>query len=285
MNYYERIQSSLDYIEAHLTDRLPLKHASARACFSLSHYYRIFHALVGHSVKEYIRKRRLTEAARRLVETEDRIIDIAFDYQFESQESFSRAFKAVYGVAPGRYRRMKLAVDGLKRVDLIKQYFLPDMGGSVSDPRIKVLKELAPMRVAFYRKVSATPERDSIKHLLAWANRTGLLSKANPYRIFGFNNPNPTPGSPVYGYEMWITVGPEVQASGDIEIKEFSGGLYAVTGTTVAQIEEAWRHFVNWQRISNYTEGPHQCLEELLSPAGTSEESMQIDLYLPLKRK
>ena len=59
MNSYQRIQAAIDHIESHLTEPIELSRVASAACFSLSHFYRIFHALVGHSVKEYIRKRRL----------------------------------------------------------------------------------------------------------------------------------------------------------------------------------------------------------------------------------
>jgi AraC family transcriptional regulator len=284
MNCYERIQRSIDYIEDHLTAPMRLEEVAQQACFSLSHYYRMFHALTGHTVKDYIRKRRLSEAAMRLFSSDDKIIDICFDYQFEYQESFTRAFKNAYGLSPATYRQTGLPETLLPRLNLIEEYFInPDM--TIPDPKIKVLKKLSPMRVAYYRAISKTPERDAIDTLLAWADKKGLLIQSSPYRLFGFDNPPPGPENPVYGYEIWMTVSPKVKPSGKIKIKKFPGGHYAVTGTTVAGIQQAWRHFMAWLKISKYTEGTHQCLEEHLSPAGTPEESTQIDLYLPLSPK
>lgn len=284
MNSYERIQNAIDFIEDNLTTPIRLEEVATRACFSLSHFYRMFHALTGHTVKDYIRKRRLSEAAQRLSSGEDKIIDICFDYQFEYQESFTRAFKSVYGISPAAYRQSMSPKPLLPRLDMIEQYFLsPDM--VVSDPKIKVLKQLEPLRVAIYRAIGKSPERTAINTLLKWADEKGISSQSSPYRIFGFDNPPPNPENPVYGYEIWMTVGPEVKPSGGIEIKDFPGGHYAVTGTTVAGIQQAWKHFMAWLKISRYTEGSHQCLEEHLSPAGTPEESTQIDLYLPLSTK
>lgn len=58
----------------------------------------------------YIKKRRLSHAARELVYTERRVIDIALDHGFESGEAFSRAFKAVYHTSPACYRKNRLDV-------------------------------------------------------------------------------------------------------------------------------------------------------------------------------
>jgi len=74
--------------------------------FSKYHFHRIFQSSVGVSVAAYIRMRRLANAASNLLQTDERIIDIAMYYQFESQEVFTRAFKRTYHLPPGRYRKL-----------------------------------------------------------------------------------------------------------------------------------------------------------------------------------
>ncbi|MBI4764573.1 MAG: AraC family transcriptional regulator [Deltaproteobacteria bacterium] len=74
------------------------------AAFSKYHFHRIFLAITGNSVAGYIRRRRLTEAAHALTETDNKIIEVALDFRFETPESFSRAFKNMFGVNPRRYR-------------------------------------------------------------------------------------------------------------------------------------------------------------------------------------
>jgi AraC family transcriptional regulator len=145
-----------------------------------------------------------------------------------------------------------------------------------------VLRRLSPMRVASFRAVGETPERDAQNALFQWAQARGLMSGGRPYRVFGFDNPSPSPGNHVYGYEFWMTIGPEIGETAGVPIKQFPGGFYAVTGTTVAEIGDAWKHFVRWLKISKYKSGSHRCLEEHLSPLDVPEDKMQIDLYLPL---
>ncbi|RXZ78415.1 helix-turn-helix domain-containing protein [Paenibacillaceae bacterium] len=96
--------NSLDYIEKHLKVELTLEAISAHASFSMYHYHRLFHSYVGSALAEYIRKRRLTNAASELITTDRRILEIALDYRFDSQESFTRAFKKMFYMTPGRYR-------------------------------------------------------------------------------------------------------------------------------------------------------------------------------------
>lgn len=64
--------------------------------------------MVGEPVAEYIRKKRLEEAANELLTTENKIIDIALKYQFSNQESFTKAFKRLYGIPPKEFRKNKI---------------------------------------------------------------------------------------------------------------------------------------------------------------------------------
>jgi AraC family transcriptional regulator len=118
--YSERLQRSIDFIETHLNDSLSFADIAAQAFISVPHLYRIFPAMTGCTVGQYIRKRRLTQSAYELLSTGKRIIDIAFDYQFESQESYIRAFKESFGMTPGYYRKRKGLIELFGRIQLVK---------------------------------------------------------------------------------------------------------------------------------------------------------------------
>jgi len=97
MNYYERIQKSIDYIESNLENLIDINAAAQEAYMSISNFYRMFFALTGYSVKEYIRLRRTSIAAIELRNNNTCLIDIAVKFDFESGDAFSRAFKRVTG--------------------------------------------------------------------------------------------------------------------------------------------------------------------------------------------
>jgi AraC family transcriptional regulator len=108
MNYTHYLRVALEFIERRLTKRIALEDVADRACFSLFHFHRLFSEVTGCTMKDYIRTRRLSEAGRALVDTSDPIPEIALRYGFESQESFTRAFKRQFRITPGRLRREKL---------------------------------------------------------------------------------------------------------------------------------------------------------------------------------
>jgi len=154
---------------------------------------------------------------------------------------------------------------------------------------VRIVK-LEPMRVAAVLGFGEQPEMLAWNKLLAWANPLGLIDDLETVRFFGFNNPDPSPGSPNYGYEQWIVVGPDVKASSDIKIKDFDGGLYAVTRCTLNNIGETWQQLVLWLEDSKYHKAQHQWLEGtvkpemIITPDGMMVENFEaeLDLYLPI---
>ena len=99
------IGAAVEYIESHLESRLDLDQVAAAAHYSKYHLHRIFSEVVGISVHEYVRRRRLTEAAGKLTGACAPILDIALDCGYESQRAFTTAFREMYKLSPAEYRR------------------------------------------------------------------------------------------------------------------------------------------------------------------------------------
>jgi AraC family transcriptional regulator len=123
--------------------------------------------------------------------------------------------------------------------------------------------------------------------LEAWAQPRGYLADTPERRIFGFNNPEPSPGSTNYGYELWIVVGQDVSSNSEATVKDFGGGLYAVTRCDVKDpgkdIQQAWMKLVAWCENSPYRMARHQCLEEhIVMPSAHPPQQFVLDLYLPI---
>jgi DNA gyrase inhibitor GyrI len=105
------------------------------------------------------------------------------------------------------------------------------------------------------------------------------------YRTFGFNNPDPSPGSTNYGYEIWLVVDPDVEALPSVEAKRVEAGKYAVTRCVgLARIGERWRALSAWVEESPYQRPAHgcRCLEEPLSPGEPDRAKWVFDLYLEI---
>ena len=90
------VYRAIQFIEKNLKADIAVADMAEAASFSLYHFCRVFSQVVQHSPYDYLMRRRLSEAARELVETDKKITDIGFDHQFNSPETFSRAFKRMF---------------------------------------------------------------------------------------------------------------------------------------------------------------------------------------------
>ncbi|WP_427338378.1 diguanylate cyclase domain-containing protein [Caloranaerobacter sp. DY30410] len=117
----DRIQNTIDYIEEHLYEKIKIEDIAKIAYMSQSSFYIIFSNILGTTVKDYIRKRRLSLSAYDLVKSNMSILDIALKYQYCTYESYSRAFKKLFGVSPKKYRNKNLYINVFPRVNLTYQ--------------------------------------------------------------------------------------------------------------------------------------------------------------------
>jgi AraC family transcriptional regulator len=100
--WIEGFQESIDFIEQNLTEELDIEAIAGKAILSPFYYQRIFGALCGMTVGEYIRARRMTLAAQELNGKDVKVIDIAVKYGYDSPDSFAKAFQKFHGITPSQ---------------------------------------------------------------------------------------------------------------------------------------------------------------------------------------
>ena len=100
MEWPERMNAAVDYIEANLADEIDMEKAARIACCSSFHFRRMFFAFAGETAAEYVRRRRMTLAARELTSIKTKVIDAAVKYGYDSPDAFTRAFRNVHGITP-----------------------------------------------------------------------------------------------------------------------------------------------------------------------------------------
>lgn len=118
------IGQMVDYIEVHLEDELDLDSIARKMGYSKYHLHRMFTNVVGLTAHSYVRRRRLTEAARLLIFSNRSIMEIALSAGYETQQSFSVAFKVLFRRSPQAFRKkhefypfqLKYSVDGNKQL-------------------------------------------------------------------------------------------------------------------------------------------------------------------------
>lgn len=105
MDWIQCLSKAIAYMEKHLTDEISINEVAQESYSSSSHFQLIFHLVTGMTIGEYIRNRRLSLAAQDLLKPNARILDVAMKYQYDTSESFSKAFSRFHGVSPSKVNR------------------------------------------------------------------------------------------------------------------------------------------------------------------------------------
>ena len=100
MEWLRKLSNAIDYIEKNLDSEICYEEAAKIACCSTYFFQRMFSYVAGVSLSEYIRRRRMTQAAFEIQTTDTKVLDVALKYGYTSPTSFSRAFQNVHGISP-----------------------------------------------------------------------------------------------------------------------------------------------------------------------------------------
>ena len=128
--YGGRLKRAVDYIEQNIDHRISLSAVANHAAVSAYHLHRLFRTRFGVPLMDYVRRRKLTHAADRLVRTREPIIAIALEAGFESQAAFTRAFRRVFYTTPAAYRDQGRHIPWLSVAALSEETLatLPELG-------------------------------------------------------------------------------------------------------------------------------------------------------------
>ncbi len=289
MDYFERVGRAVDYIENNLTDRLELKEIAAEACCSLFHFHRVFSAMTGLGLKEYIRERRLTEASRRLTQGDEAILEIALDCGFSSQESFTRAFKDAYTLTPGALRREGVRYQLRARLttdQLIREHSLRRHG---MEPKITSAGPFTVIGMTVRTRADGSNTKDIP---LLWDR---YIQSGGPKKIPGTAEPWTSIGAcgkaEADGYFTYIA-GELVVSEGDVpddmETWTIPAATYAVfsaEGPVPNAIQDLWKYiYGTWLPASKEWDRAETEDFELYDDRMHASPPV-VDIYIPVKKK
>jgi AraC family transcriptional regulator len=313
--YERRVNRVIDYVQAHLADELTLERLAAVAAFSPFHFHRVFAAITGETLSDFIRRIRLERAASALAMLRDTsVLEIALRCGFSSAATFARAFKSHFGMSATQWREGGARQWSEARRRQSKQ------GKAVSNPdqvvrnhrkasprpirhhpavrskgiakgitmRVEI-REIPSWRVAYVRHVGPYGEGGNIATL--WTGferwiRARDLRRPGTLTI-GIGHDAPTIVAPEkLRYDACVVVGEDFAPDRFVNIADLPGGKYAVAPFegTPGEINEAWnRLFTVWLPSSGYQPEDRPCLElyqdyETQLPAG----QIGCELCLPI---
>ena len=214
-----------EHIDAHLFEPLSLPALAAEAGLSAFHFSRAFGARFGFSPMAYVRTRRLATAAERLeAKSAPPLVELAFDCGFDSQEAFTRAFKRVFGVPPGRYRQgEKSPVDPLSLPAEDAEIALEEVGA----------QHKGGLRVAGLRGLFNLQNKVGIPRLWDRLLRRLPLPGQSGQETYGVCAAAPTRAQPGLVYTAGVALAPAARKPPGVVLTELEPQTYLVFHQTM----------------------------------------------------
>lgn len=284
----ERLNQVMEHIEGHLDQSIDVAGLARTAATSEYHLRRMFSALAGMPLSEYIRRRRLTVAGAEVLAGRESLLEIAVRYGYGSGEAFARAFRAMHGIGPGEARRTGAALVSQPRLT-----FRITVEGSSSmryrvvdrpDFTVAGLKARVPL-------VHAGPNQSIIDFVRGidplTVEQLEKLSDQEPHGIVAVCDdldPSRAEGTELDYYHGVITSAPAPEGTTTLAVPAGTWAVFTTSGPVPQAIQELWRDvFTEWFPSNPYRSRPGpEILRTRLSPDKTEADA---ELWLPVERE
>ena len=291
MNYQQDVRRSLDYIEEHIKENLSAEVIANRAGYSVFHFCRIFKAEQQITLMDYIRKRRLSLARQQLL-TDEKIIEIAINYGYDTASGFTKAFHKEFGYSPSKYlARMKFYVP-------ITSY---NIEGGTMEPTI--VKKPA-FKVAGYG-IKTNIEGSFTKDIAAyWTNYSGenletkMYDQLKPPKHGEVGVCITSPDEKNVTYLLGVIVNDFSKATADMMTVRVPAATYAFFTSPPADnsdyggdalgksIRDTWKYiFEEWFEKSGYVFDESKVDYEFYDERCHFLKDSVMEIYIPVKKK
>ncbi|WP_030613859.1 AraC family transcriptional regulator [Streptomyces sclerotialus] len=285
----ERLNEALEHIESHLDQRIEVAELARIAVTSEYHFRRLFSALAGISLSEYIRRRRLTVAGAEVLAGERTLLEIAMRYGYGSGEAFARAFRSMHGVGPGEARReqagatlrsqprmsFRLIVEGSSdmRYRVVAKPEFRVVGKKIRVPLVH--EGVNPAIADFIRSI----DKETIRSVAA-------LSDQEPEGIVGVSDnldPSRAEGTELDYYHGVVTGAAVPEGLDALTVPAGTWAVFESSGPFPQALQYLWRDvFTEWFPSNPYRSRPGpEILRTRLSQDATEADA---ELWIPVER-
>lgn len=292
-DYVERVNRAIDFILNNLDQSLQLEDLARVACFSPFHFHRIFRALLGETLSDFVKRIRLERALRMLSFSPERTLtEISTTCGFASSSDFSRSFKQRYGVPPSAFD-----------VETFRKQRRQDWQNAIGDPELQhlfdrlpvgenpdgfdaVVRDLPARRVAYIRVID--PYRphvvmDATKRLVNWADEQGIDGQWYGYM---WDDPEIVAHKDCR-YDAAVEVGDDFQPSGEIgcfDFPEMKVAELEVRGAIDLEQRALDWLYRTWLPTSGYVPSEHPAFEAWIGrPFQHGIEHFELKVQIPIE--
>lgn len=281
MEWIERFNQSVNYIEEHLADEIDYEQLGRIACCSAYHYQRMFTYMAGISLAEYIRRRRMSLAAVDLQGSDKRIIDIAAKYGYDSPTAFNRAFRSFHGIAPSLVKDEGTAVKSFPPI----VFQLIVKGATEMNYRIETKEAFRIVGVSarldkeIEKNFMVVPELWREAAVNGTIRELAGMMDTPPMGLLGVSACNDEEQ-----WKYWIAVS-STKESGAFEeytVPASTWAIFSGTGTNQSIQELERRVITEWLPTSGYEYANAPDIEVYLNP---DPQNAQYEVWIPVAKK
>lgn len=281
MEWIDRLNHAISYIEEHLTEEIDCEQLGQIACCSSYHFQRMFSYMAGLPLSEYIRRRKMSLAAVDLQAKHMKIIDVAGKYGYSSPTAFNRAFQSVHGIAPSAVKNEGVSVKSFPPVLFkITVRGVEEMNYRIETKEsFRIVGVSIPLHKDIEENFKVIPSKWQEIAVNGTLQRLAGMMDTPPMGVLGVSTCNDTEP-----WRYYIAVSTS-QAKNGFEEYIVPAATWAVFpgGGTNQSIQELERRIVTeWLPTSGYEYGNAPDIEVYLNP---DPQNAQYEVWIPVVKK
>ena len=281
MEWVERLNQSMNYIEEHLTDEIDYEQLGQIACCSAYHYQRMFTYMAGITLAEYIRRRKMSLAAVDLQDGNERVIDIAEKYGYSSPTAFNRAFQSFHGIAPSSVKGEGVSVKSFSPI----VFRIAVKGATEMNYRIetkeafRIIGVSAPLDKEIENNFKVVPEMWQEASVNGTIQKLAGIMDTQPMGLLGVSVCNDEEQWKYFIAVSGTNAGDEFE---EYTVPASTWAIFSGTGTNQSVQELEQRIITEWLPTSGYEYANAPDIEVYLNP---DPQNTQYEVWIPVVKK
>lgn len=281
MEWIDRLNSAIEYIEEHLTDEIDYEQLGRIAGCSAYHFQRMFTYMAGVPLSEYIRRRKMSLAAVDLQGEGKKIIDVAGKYGYSSPTAFNRAFQSIHGIAPSAVKNEGVAVKSFPTLTFkLTVKGVEEMNYRIeSKEAFRIVGVSVPLQKDIEKNFAVIPSKWEEISVNGTLQKLLGMMDTPPMGVLGVSTCNDTEP---WKYYIAVSTSKEKDDLEEYTVPAATWAIFPGTGTNQSIQELERRVVTEWLPTSGYEYGDAPDIEVYLNP---DPQNAQYEVWIPVVKK
>lgn len=296
-DYIKRVNRILTFIDQNIDSELSLEKVAAVGHYSPFHLHRIFKEVTNETLNAYITRKRIEKTAAMLMHRKElSIAEIYIQNGFNSNSSFTRAFKKFYSLSPTEYR--DLSPDQFSKISqtdskngqtqgLLAAYIctMNELKNWIANNATIEIKELPKLDLAYITQIGVAGLPDAFGRLLNWARPKGLLQTEDLKLARIYHDSFKITAPEKVRMSICLVLKEPIAVDGEVGLTTINSGKFIVGRLEIEpkDFEKAWRGLFAWMNENGYKKADQNPFEIYHNDFNTHpEKKFIVDLYIPI---